>query len=87
MHEFTLMADILRQIDAVAEEHGADKVLKVKIKLGALSHISAEHFREHFESGARGTAAEGAVLEVEELTDVKDARAQSIILDTVELPG
>ena len=35
------------------------------MKLGALAHISPDHFREHFEHGACGTIAEGARLTIE----------------------
>ena len=57
------------------------------MRLGALSHISADHFREHFDHAAGGTPAEGARLEVEVFGDVDDPRAQDIILDSVEVEG
>ena len=41
----------------------------MKVKLGALVHISGEHFREHFEQAALGTPAEGARLDIDVLTD------------------
>ncbi len=86
MHEFTLMADLLKKIEAIAEENNADRVLGVKVRLGALSHISASHFREHFEHAIRDTVAEGAELEVETSDDESDPRAQDILLKSVELP-
>ena len=49
MHEFSLMADLLRKIEQLAKDADADKVTAVKVKLGALSHITPDHFREHFE--------------------------------------
>ncbi len=85
MHEFSLLADLMRKIDNIAREQKVDKVLVVKVKLGALSHISAEHFREHFVHSAKGTVAEGAQLDVEVLTDTEDPNAQEIILDSIEV--
>ena len=85
MHELSLMKDLLRKIEAVAEEQRARRVLSVRVRLGALSHISAEHFREHFIHAARGTVAEGARLETEALADVTDPHAQEILLDSVEV--
>lgn len=85
MHEFSLMADLLRKIETVARDNQADKVVRVKVKLGALSHITPEHFEEHFVEAIHGTVAEGAKLEVEQMTDQNDPHAQDILLDSVEV--
>lgn len=87
MHEFSLMADLLRKIESIAAGEGASKVRRVSVKLGALSHISPEHFREHFEEGTRGTLAEGADLDIETLTDIHDPQAQEILLSSLEVEG
>jgi hydrogenase nickel incorporation protein HypA/HybF len=79
------MTDLMRKIDAIAREQGARRVARLKVKLGALSHISADHFREHFENAATGTIAEGARLDIERLTDERDPHAQDIVLDWVEV--
>ena len=68
----------------IAREQGARRVASLKVKLGALSHISAEHFREHFEADATGTITEGARLDIERQTDERDPHAQEILLDWVE---
>jgi hydrogenase nickel incorporation protein HypA/HybF len=57
----------------------------MKVRLGALAHISAQHFREHFVQAASGTVAEGARLDIEESSDQSDPRAQDILLETVEV--
>ena len=85
MHEFSLMADLLRKIEMIARDNQADKVVRVKVKLGALSHITPEHFEEHFAEAIHGTVAAGAKLEVEQMTDVSDPQAQDILLDSVEV--
>ena len=85
MHEFSLINDLMRKIKDIAREQGATKVVGVKVKLGALAHISADHFREHFEEAAAGTVATGARLEVELNPDENDPNAQDILLDSVEV--
>lgn len=85
MHELSLMKDLLRQIEAIARAQQVAKVVGVKVKLGALAHISAEHFREHFVEAAAGTVADGARLDIEELTDETDPHAQDIWLESVEV--
>lgn len=87
MHEQSLMADLMRQLIGIAQKEKAAVIVGVKVKIGALAHISAEHFREHFVEAAKGTCAEGAELDVVSLDDIEDPQAQEIILDSVELEG
>ncbi len=85
MHEFSLIKDLMRKIAVLAAEQGAAKVTGVRVKLGALAHISPDHFREHFEDAAIGTVAEGAQLVVDLNPDETDPHAQDILLDSVEV--
>ena len=85
MHEFSLMADLLRKIEQLSKDAEADKVTSVKVKLGALSHITPDHFREHFEEAIVGTVAEGATLDVEQSNDQDDPNAQDILLESVDI--
>lgn len=87
MHEHSLLKDLLKKIDTIAKENNSDKIVGVKVRLGALSHISDEHFREHFERAVKGTVAENAKLDVVTLTDISDPQAQEIILESVEVAG
>ena len=63
MHERALMTDLMREIEGVARADGATRVTRVSVRLGALSHFTQEHFREHFVDASRGTLAEGAVVD------------------------
>ncbi|MEJ2008689.1 MAG: hydrogenase maturation nickel metallochaperone HypA [Acidobacteriota bacterium] len=85
MHEASLMNDLMRKIEAVAREQNARQVVGISVKLGALSHMSASHFREHFSVASQGTLAEGAELRIETLTDTSDPHAQEILLESVEI--
>jgi hydrogenase nickel incorporation protein HypA/HybF len=85
MHELSLMKDLLRKVEAVAAEQRARAVVSVRVRLGALSHVSSDHLREHFTRAARGTVAEGARLDTEVLTEVTDPHAHEILLDRVEV--
>jgi len=87
MHEMSLFKDILNKIESLSCENDGKKIVKMTVLLGALSHLSAPHFREHFDSFSKGTAAEGADLEVIEDTDDEAPYAQSVILKQVEIEG
>lgn len=85
MHEMSLLRDLMKKIDTIATDNDAQKITCVRVNIGALAHISGDHFREHFEQAARNTLAEGAQLEVVELTDTSDPHAQDIMLDSVDV--
>lgn len=84
MHEMSLMTDLMRKIQNVARVRGG-RVVRVKVRLGALSHLSADHFREHFVRAAAGTAAEDATLDIDCRSDLADAHAQDVMLESVEV--
>jgi len=83
MHEFSLISDLICKISTVAREQRASKIISVTIKIGALSHISPNHLREHFVHAARGTVAEGAQLNIEVMTDTTDPLSQEIMIENI----
>ena len=85
MHERALLRDVLRKIEEVARAGGATRVTRVSVRLGALSHLTPEHFAEHFDDASRGTIAEGAVVDALLDGDISDAHAGDIVLDSVEV--
>lgn len=85
MHERALMRDVVTRIEEVARSEGATRVIRVSVRLGALSHFTPEHFREHFEDSARGTIAEGAVVDAEIEGDIADPRAGDVVVETVSV--
>ena len=85
MHERALIINLLRQVDAIAVAEGARKVIKVSVWLGALSHMSPEHFRHHFDQDAAGSIAEGAELACTTSDDIADPNATSVLLESVEV--
>ena len=55
------------------------------MRLGALSHFTPEHFREHFGDASRGTLAEGAAVDAVLADDIDDPRATGVVLESVEV--
>lgn len=85
MHETGIVRDLVRRMEKVARETGAERVASVEVWLGALSQFSLEHFREHFVEEARGTLAEGAALRIEASQDVSHPHAQHVMMQSIEL--
>jgi hydrogenase nickel incorporation protein HypA/HybF len=85
MHETGIVRDLVRRLEQAAREAGAERVSGVSVWLGALSHFSPGHFREHFDDEARGTIAEGASLDIETSDDPTHPDAQNVMLRSVDL--
>jgi hydrogenase nickel incorporation protein HypA/HybF len=85
MHEHALMTSLMRQVKEVAAAEGARKVVKVSVWLGALSHMSPEHFGHHFEDAAAGSIADGAELDCVASDDIHDPRALDVVLRDIEV--
>jgi hydrogenase nickel incorporation protein HypA/HybF len=85
VHEQALMRDLMRKITAEAAAEGVNRVTRIRVRLGALSHLTDAHFREHFEEASRGTVAEGAAVEAELRSDPTEPDAQGVVLESIEV--
>ena len=84
MPERALLADLVRELETVAAREGAQGIRSLRVLVGPMSHMTPAHFVEHFVDATRGTVAEGARCDVEQI-DPRDPLAQSIVLESVEL--
>lgn len=85
MHEASLIAAMMAQIEHLASAENASRVVGVKVWLGALSHMSETHFVEHFRDAAAGTIAEGATLDITLSDAIHHANAQDVVIESVEV--
>ncbi|MFP4070835.1 MAG: hydrogenase maturation nickel metallochaperone HypA [Desulfovibrionales bacterium] len=67
MHELAIAESLVNLIQQELEKHGATKLLKVRVKHGALATVVPEALQMSFEALTRDTNLEGAVLETEEI--------------------
>jgi hydrogenase nickel incorporation protein HypA/HybF len=74
------MDDLVRKVLAVAETEGAGSVARIRVRLGALSHFTPEHFVEHWLDASRGTIAEGSAVDA-----TMAEAAQGVLLESVEV--
>lgn len=84
MHEKHLMDHLIHKIVEISQKEGATKVTKVSVWLGAFSHMSTAHFKEHFDLAAQGTIAEGADIESEESNEFQHPNAAIVILKSIQ---
>lgn len=85
MHEKSVIDHLIRKILELAKKENALKVTKVSVILGALSHMSKEHFKEHFDIAALGSIAEAAEIEAEESQDIDDPNATMVMLKSIDV--
>ena len=85
MHEASLTRALVDRVLAIAKEQDAERVVALRVRLGALSHMSPSHFREHFDVAAAGTIAAGARVEAVEEDDLRSPTAADVVLESVEV--
>lgn len=66
MHEMSLAQGVIDIVAEAARAHRAARILRVRLRIGALSHVEPEALRFCFDVVARGTAAEGAALAIDQ---------------------
>lgn len=80
MHEEAMLQDLRRKLIEVADKEGVLQVARVRLWVGALSHVSEEQLRRQWPRVVEGTAAQNAALEVTASRDLEDPRAQGLVL-------
>ena len=64
MHETHLIEPVIKGISEHAKKEGAKTVSKVRLKIGELTCVKEDSFRETFQVLAKGTMIENAELEI-----------------------
>jgi hydrogenase nickel incorporation protein HypA/HybF len=64
MHEMALAESIIQIVEDTARTHGASRVSAVTVEVGQLAGVELDALRFCFDAVSRGSAAEGARLEV-----------------------
>ena len=67
MHETAIVMGLIRIIETHAARVGANRVLRVKLKVGRLRAVEPQQLCSCFEMFAEGTVAEGAELVIDML--------------------
>lgn len=65
MHEFSVCQVLIRQIESIAGDHGAQAVKRIVLEIGPLSGIEIPLIEQAFPFAAAGTLAQNATLIIE----------------------
>lgn len=85
MHEEAMLQDLRRKLLEVSAREGATRVSRVRLWIGALSHLSEPALRREWPRIVGGTVAESAGLEVTTSADTSDPRAQGLVLMSIDV--
>lgn len=85
MHETALVKNLIQKLQTICAEEKAERVVDIAVWLGALCHMSPDHFSDHFRQEAAGTCAEYARLQIEASDDINHPNAQDVLLQSLEL--
>ncbi len=65
MHELAICQSLISQVEDIAREHQANKVISILVQIGPLSGAEAPLIKSAYPIAAAGTVAEQAILEIE----------------------
>jgi hydrogenase nickel incorporation protein HypA/HybF len=68
MHERSLVKALLRQVEAIANNHVASRVLSIRVCIGEFSGVEADLLASAYDDMVQDTPLHGAVLHVEQVT-------------------
>ena len=77
MHEYSIVQALLERVSAVAHQHGATRVHRVRVSIGELAGVEVELLRTAYETIRHQTMCEGAELEVRRVDARWECRACS----------
>lgn len=65
MHEMTIAVELMRQLEALAAEHGVERIEEVNVAAGAMRQVVPDALELAFEILAEDTCAAGTRLNLE----------------------
>jgi len=85
MHEEAMLRDVVRKAEEVARRQSASRVTRVRLWVGARSHLAGPELKDRWAHAVSGTALSGADVEVEVSRDRSDPNADRLILRSLDV--
>lgn len=68
MHEFSIVQDLLENVDGRARQRGAVRVHRIHLRIGGMAGVETDLLRSAFQICRENTLCAGAVLEIHPVT-------------------
>ena len=85
MHEEAMLRDLVRKAEEVARREHAGRVTRVRIWVGARSHLAGPELEGRWAHAVRGTVLEGARVDIEVSSDRTDPNAEAVALRSLDV--
>ncbi len=86
MHEMSIVQALVKQCEQIADEHNAEKILEVHVKIGVLSGVEPHFFQSTFEAFKLDTICKDAklVMDIQKVKIVCDKCGKESTLEENE---
>jgi hydrogenase nickel incorporation protein HypA/HybF len=85
MHEEAMLKDVIRKAEEVARREGATRVTRVRLWVGARSHLAGPELKDRWAHAVTGTALSGAEVVIETSDDRGDPNAETVMLRSLDV--
>jgi len=85
MHEEAMLKDVVRKAEEVARRERASRVTRVRLWVGARSHLAGPELKDRWAHAVTGTALAGAEVEIETSRDPGDPNAETVVLRSLDV--
>jgi hydrogenase nickel incorporation protein HypA/HybF len=85
MHEEAMLTDLVHKAEEVARREGAKRVTRVRLWVGARSHLAGPELKDHWAYAVSGTVLAGARVEIETSSDPNDPNAETVMLRSLDV--
>jgi hypothetical protein len=81
-----VVSDLVEELARISREMEAP-IVRVRVRLGALSQLTAQRFLARFADATRGTSLAAIAVEAEESDELFVPGSTRVVLQSVELAG
>ncbi|MGD0588157.1 MAG: hydrogenase/urease maturation nickel metallochaperone HypA [Thermoplasmata archaeon] len=85
MHEEAMLKDVVRKAEEVAHREGAARVTRVRLWVGARSHLAGPELKDRWANAVTGTTLSGSEVEIETSSDREHPNAETVILRSLDV--
>ncbi len=85
MHEEAMLQDVVRKAEEVARRERATRVTRVRLWVGARSHLAGPELKDRWAHAVTGTALAEAEVEIETSHDLGDPNAETVVLRSLDV--
>jgi hydrogenase nickel incorporation protein HypA/HybF len=80
-----MIRDVVRKAEEVAHRERAARVTRIRLWVGARSHLTGPELKDRWAHAVTGTVLAGAPVEIETSRDPNDPNAERLVLRSLDV--